>query len=239
MPKSGGLLPETIKIGAIVSAIGAAYKISEFLLKTRRLYGVESENAVLERLLLRVQRDLAETRRLLSLPVITAALQRSPAKADWVYGVVNDTIAALRAVEEYTQHVSKDTKEGRGAGLRNRVMWVLEEKDAILHRQMELATCHLSLTQVMVLISRIERGGEVDDRAQWPRESSVSAAVPRAGNHSYGHDEDGRRQPQWSKEAQTRYEYGARGDGLQYLGDEDDEYNVSYARTRLPRDSKL
>jgi len=51
MPKAHGLVPETIKIGAIVSAIGAAYKVGEFLLKTRRLYGVESENAVLERLL--------------------------------------------------------------------------------------------------------------------------------------------------------------------------------------------
>ena len=168
MPKAHGLVPETIKIGAIVSAIGAAYKVGEFLLKPRRLYGVESDNAVLERVLGRVQRDLAETRRLLQLPAVQAALRRSPAKADWVYGVVNDTVAALVGVEEYTQHVSEDVKRGGSAGIRNRIMWVLEEKDAILHRQMELATCHQSLTQVMVLISRIERGVETEARESGP-----------------------------------------------------------------------
>lgn len=43
-------------------------------------------------------------------------------------------MAALVGVEEYTQYVSEDVTRGGSAGIRNRIMWVLEEQDAILHR---------------------------------------------------------------------------------------------------------
>jgi len=154
MAKKG--LLEAIGVGAALSAVAGAYKFSEFAIRAKKLHEVASENEVFVRLVQHVQIDLAETERLLYLPSVKFALSNSPDKLAWIRRTISDTKNALYQISRYTGGVSGDLEHGHHVGIRHRFRWVLNDYEKLVHRRMELAMCHQSLTQVLGFLSTLE-----------------------------------------------------------------------------------
>ncbi|OCL03042.1 hypothetical protein AOQ84DRAFT_382037 [Glonium stellatum] len=154
MAKKG--LLEAIGIGAALSAVAGAYKFSEFAVRAKKLHEVGPENEVFIRLVQHVQIDLAETERLLSLPAVKFALSKNPEKLSWIRRTISDTRYALSEIGRYTGRVNEDLQHGHHVGIRHRFRWVLNDYEKIVHRRMELAMCHQSLTQIVGFLSSLE-----------------------------------------------------------------------------------
>jgi hypothetical protein len=151
-----GKVAEVIGLGALASGIAAAYKFSEFIVRLKKLHEVGGENAVFARLIQRVRVDLHEVERLLRIRDIQITLSRMPAKREWIYKTVQDTKVALSEIGRLTVRVTGDLDEGSHVGLRHRLRWLLDEHEKLVHRQMELATCHASLMEAMGYLMGLE-----------------------------------------------------------------------------------
>ncbi|KAF2002296.1 hypothetical protein P154DRAFT_521113 [Amniculicola lignicola CBS 123094] len=155
MPKHS----DTAKVlgaGAVFTAVGGAYKLSEFLYKAKRLRDVGPSNAVYVRLINRVRADLDEVKRLLTVPEVEEALADNRPKAKWVHGAMRDVRGALENITPLTERVGGDVKDGRRVGIRHRIYWLLSEKEKLENREKELNVAHASLTEVIGFLTALE-----------------------------------------------------------------------------------
>jgi hypothetical protein len=168
-----------LSLGAVVSAIAGGYKFAEFLVKAKKLHEVAGENAVFVRIIQRVQVDLIETDRLLALPEVKRALSKSPQKVTWIRKTISALRESLEEMAGFTEHVQRDVDRGRRVGLRNRLRWVLDEHEKLVHARMEVAMNHLGLIQVLGFLSALEPlaccqpDGEYDEADRFVQESEV------------------------------------------------------------------
>jgi len=164
--RGAGELLGAIGLGAGLGAVGGAYKFAEFVIRLKKLHDVASENAVFARITDRVRSDLEETERLLSVPPVKNAMRRaSPEKLKWIQATVRDLSLALEGMGQYTRRVQADV-ESRGwfgrwwrPSLWHRVRWVLDEREKLVNRRMELAAAHQSLIAVLSYLEPLEQGG--------------------------------------------------------------------------------
>jgi hypothetical protein len=145
-----------LSIGAVASAAAGGWKIAEFVNHAKKLHEVAEENAVFVRLVHRVRLDLAEVERLLHLKEVKWALSRSPKKVAWIRGIISSTRKSIEEMGEDTERVSDDTEKGKHVGLRHRLKWVLDEKEKLQIKQLELQTCHQGLIAVLGFLSGLE-----------------------------------------------------------------------------------
>ncbi|KAF2838176.1 hypothetical protein M501DRAFT_993038 [Patellaria atrata CBS 101060] len=149
-------LIEALGVGAALGAVGSIYKAGEALIRLKRLHDVAEENAVFTRLAARVRDDLEEAERLMRVKEVKYALSGNPEKVEWIRDTMAGVHEALYEINRYTKRVCKDTDRGKHVGVKNRVIWVLDEHEKLVHRRMELATCHQSLLQVLALLGGLE-----------------------------------------------------------------------------------
>lgn len=147
---------ELLTLGAAAGAIGGAYKLSEFLLKAKRIRDVGPSNAVYVRIIGRVRADLDEVKRLLSVREVHDALESNPEKSKWVYGAMRDVRGALENISPHTERVAGDVEEGRRIGIRHRVYWLVSEKEKLENREKELNIAHASLSEVLGFLTALE-----------------------------------------------------------------------------------
>lgn len=147
---------ELLTLGAAATAIGGAYKLSEFMYKAKRVRDVGPSNAVYVRIIGRVRADLDEVRRLLSVREVHDALEANPEKSKWVYGAMRDVRGALENITPHTERVGGDIEAGRRVGVRHRVYWLLSEKEKLENREKELNIAHASLTEVLGFLAPLE-----------------------------------------------------------------------------------
>ncbi|KAH9877021.1 hypothetical protein IAQ61_002382 [Plenodomus lingam] len=147
---------EILTLGAAASAIGGAYKLTEFLYKAKRMRDVGPSNAVYVRIIGRVRADLDEVRRLLSVRQVHDALESNPDKSKWVYGAMRDVRGALENMAPHTERVAGDVEDGRRIGVRHRVYWLLSEKEKLENREKELNIAHASLSEVLGYLTSLE-----------------------------------------------------------------------------------
>lgn len=122
-----------------------------------RLYGVESENGVFVRMIQRVRLDLEETERLLLVPSVKEKLISIPGKLPWIKGVVLSTKGALNEIGRWVERVRAD-KDGYGSvSFENRVRWVFNDQEKLVHRSMELRTSHQTLSTVLGYLTPLEQ----------------------------------------------------------------------------------
>ncbi|KAF2012984.1 hypothetical protein BU24DRAFT_262340 [Aaosphaeria arxii CBS 175.79] len=159
-----------ISAGAAATAIGATYKLGEFLYKAKRLKDVGPANAVYVRLIKRVRADLDEVKRLLTVEEVKEALAANPGKAKWVFGAMRDVRGALENIAPYTERVSSDVDDGRRVGIRHRVYWLLSEKEKLENREKELNFAHASLNEVIGYLGPLEPNSAAKQQAQPARQ---------------------------------------------------------------------
>ena len=145
-----------IGIGAVASGAAATYKVSEALIKLRRLHEVAEDHAVFVRLTDRIRRDVAETERLLALREVKIALARNTEKMAWMRGTLESTKKALAAMDKYTGHVRKDLSHSKHVGIINRIRWVLDSHERLINLTLELETSHRGLIEVLSFLSGLE-----------------------------------------------------------------------------------
>ena len=122
-----------------------------------RLYGVESENGVFVRMIQRVRLDLEETERLLLVPSVKEKLISIPGKLPWIKGVVLSTKGALNEIGRWVERVRAD-KDGYGSvSFENKVRWVFNDQEKLVHRSMELRTSHQTLSTVLGYLTPLEQ----------------------------------------------------------------------------------
>jgi hypothetical protein len=148
--------------GAAATAIGGAYKLSEFLYKAKRVRDVGPANAVYVRLINRVRADLEEVQRLLTVPEVKEALEANKPKAKWVYGAMRDVRGALENITPHTERVAGDIEDGRRVGFRHRLRWLLSEKEKLENREKEVNVAHGSLMEVIGFLTALEPTDETD-----------------------------------------------------------------------------
>jgi len=153
-----------VSIGAAAGAIGATYKITEFLVKCKKLFHVRGENAVFVRLIDRVQADLVEADRLLALKEVKEMLKKNKGKTLWVQAQV---VAMREAIEEMSKYTKKVAAAGWWLGIKTRIWWVLDEYEKLIHREMELSMAREGLLAV------IEYLNEFEDNKPVKKESKV------------------------------------------------------------------
>jgi hypothetical protein len=139
--------------GAIFGAINSAFKFSEFVIA---LNEVGRENNVFVRTIQRVKFDLEETERLLHLPEVKAALAKQPAKIPWINEAIVSTKTALNEIGKYVERARSDEARDGSIGFAVRVRWVLNDHDKLENRRMELNACHLTLSNVLTMLQRLE-----------------------------------------------------------------------------------
>ncbi|RYN69972.1 hypothetical protein AA0118_g657 [Alternaria tenuissima] len=147
---------EILTLGAAAGALGGAYKLAEFLNKAKRVRDVGPSNAVYVRIIGRVQSDLDEVRRLLSIREIHDILEANPEKSKWVYGCMRDVRGALENITPHTERVAGDIQDGRRIGVRHRVYWLLSEKEKLENREKELNIAQASLSAVLGYLTALE-----------------------------------------------------------------------------------
>ncbi|KAF2809351.1 uncharacterized protein BDZ99DRAFT_498742 [Mytilinidion resinicola] len=155
MAKGKGLFA-AIGAGTAISAIAGTYKLSEFLVRAKKLHEVGRENEVFMRLVRRVNEDLGETRRLVQLEEVEYALSTAPEKVAWINSVMKSTRGALERMMPLVEPVAADTEGGHHVGLRHRMKWVLDTKERLVNHNLELVACHNSLTQVLGFLAAME-----------------------------------------------------------------------------------
>ncbi|KAF2475785.1 uncharacterized protein BDR25DRAFT_339785 [Lindgomyces ingoldianus] len=151
-----GEIGALVSAGAVATALGGAYKFSEFVNKAKRLHDVGPANAVYVRLINRVRRDLDEVKRLLTVPEVKQALSTNRPKAEWVYGCIRDTRGALENITPHTERVAGDIDGGRRVGFRHRLRWLLDEKEKLENREREVQAAHASLCEAIGFLTALE-----------------------------------------------------------------------------------
>ncbi|KAF2433775.1 hypothetical protein EJ08DRAFT_647073 [Tothia fuscella] len=152
-----GLGVGAASFGAVAGVAAGGWKLAEFIQKARKLHDVSSDALVFTRLTQRVRLDLAETQRLLSLDEVKWALSRSPKKVSWIQGVIKGVRVSLEEMGEGTENVDEERGKGkRHLGLRTRLRWVLDEKEKLRVRVLELGTVHQALAAVLAFLSGLE-----------------------------------------------------------------------------------
>jgi hypothetical protein len=182
---------ELLTLGAAAGAIGGVYKLSEFLLKAKRIRDVGPSNAVYVRIIGRVRSDLDEVRRLLSVREVHDALEANPEKSKWVYGAMRDVRGALENIVPHTERVAGDVESGRRIGIRHRVYWVVSEKEKLENREKELNIAHASLSEVLGFLTALEPVEETKrPKSSSKKETHIDIDIKReAPQHTTEHVE--------------------------------------------------
>lgn len=156
-----------VTFGGAAAAIGASYKVAEFLVKGKKLFEVRSENAVFVRLVERVRIDLAEAERLMALKSVQDAMRGNKAKTLYIQRLIHSVHEAIEGMNKYTSKVA-----GAGRWLRpdTRLWWVLHEHDKLKSRQAELAMAREGIMEVIGHLGELEGtsgdGGASDGRPE-------------------------------------------------------------------------
>ena len=128
--------------------------------------------AIFVRIIERVRLDLAECERLLALPDVKYALSRSPEKVAWIRTSIGVMKAALQAMAHHTARVRNDVERGLWVGVRNRLYWLLEEREKLVMHTDEVARGHDGLLQVLAFLV-IDRDWylrmRIEQRVRFPR----------------------------------------------------------------------
>jgi hypothetical protein len=133
--------------------LNAAFQLSEYAIK---LYGVGSENGVFVRAIQRVRLDIEETERLIHVPSVRVKLISTPGKLPWIKGVILSAKHALNDIGRWVERVRAD-KEGYGCvTFESRVRWVFNDHNKLMNRQLELNTCHQTLSTVLSYLAPLE-----------------------------------------------------------------------------------
>jgi hypothetical protein len=181
---------EILTLGAAATALGGAYKLSEFLVKAKRVRDVGPSNAVYVRMIGRVRSDLDEVRRLLSVREVHDALESNPEKSRWVYGAMRDVRGALENITPHTERVGGDVEAGRRIGVRHRVYWLLSEKEKLENREKELTITHNSLSEVIGYLTGLEPIEEPKKPKSSKKETHIDIDIKRdAPQHTTEHIE--------------------------------------------------
>jgi hypothetical protein len=147
-------MADPLSAAAVFAFLNSAFKFSEFAVK---LYSVESENGVFVRMIQRVRLDLEETERLVYSPLVQSKLVATPGKLPWIKGVIMSTKGALNEIGRLVERVRSD-KAGYGSiSWENRVRWVFNDNEKLVHRRMELGTCHQALSTVLAYLAPLEQ----------------------------------------------------------------------------------
>ena len=148
-----GLGAGALSLGGVAAAVGATWKVTEAVVKARRLFQVRSENAVFVRLIDRVRVDLAELERLMALKEVKEALRHNKPKVLWIQEKVQDVNYAIGQMHKYTRKVAG---AGWWLGLKTRLWWILDEYHKLLHREMELASAREGVLAAIEYLNQFE-----------------------------------------------------------------------------------
>ncbi|CAH0014775.1 unnamed protein product [Clonostachys rhizophaga] len=185
-----------LSIGGAAAAIGASWKIAEFLVKCKTLFEVRDENAVYVRLVERVKVDLAEAERLMALKSVQDGMRENREKTLYVQSLIRGVHDAIKGMTKYT---SKVAGAGPWMGLPTRLWWVLHEREKLAHRQMELAMAREGIMEVIGWLGEFEGVPKKGKEASEDRRGSVEhrredgRGVRHTSNHVDVHIDAGRR----------------------------------------------
>ncbi|CAG9999077.1 unnamed protein product [Clonostachys byssicola] len=195
-----------LTLGGAAAAIGASWKVAEFLVKCKTLFEVRSENAVYVRLVERVKVDLAEAERLMALKSVQDGMRENREKTLYVQSLIRGVHDAIKGMTKYT---SKVADAGKWMGLPTRLWWVLHEREKLAHRQMELAMAREGIMEVIGWLGEFEGIPKKAKEASEDRRGSVEHRkedgrdVRHTSNHVDVHIDtrrhDDRRDERWEK----------------------------------------
>jgi len=149
------------------SYINVAFKLAEFCLK---LQAAPEETVVFGRLIDRVRTDRAEALRERKAKTIT--LEDFPEKRRWIDKTLQDTNDALQTIGQLVESARIDTAKGQKLSLQHRFEWVLKKKEDFLAKQSLLATCHQSLSTVIIFMQALHE--------RMPASKAISSPPPPA-----------------------------------------------------------
>ncbi|VUC38011.1 unnamed protein product [Clonostachys rosea] len=198
-----------LSIGGAAAAIGASWKIAEFLVKCKTLFEVRSENAVYVRLVERVKVDLAEAERLMAVKSVQDGMRENREKTLYIQSLIRGVHDAIKGMTKYT---SKVADAGKWMGLPTRLWWVLHEREKLAHRQMELAMAREGIMEVIGWLGELEAGPKKGKEAFDNRRENLEHRkedgrnVRHTSNHVDVHIDAGRRDDRREERRDERYE---------------------------------
>ncbi|KAF2489447.1 hypothetical protein BU16DRAFT_598490 [Lophium mytilinum] len=139
--------------GGIFSGINTLWNFSEFVI---RLNDVDDENNVFVRMIQNVRSDLSECERLLHQPSIRASLDQNPDKKRWIESKVYGTKCALNEIGLYVERARSDKERDGTISFGHRVRWLMNDRENLDNRRMEMSACHQSLTLVLGQLHQLE-----------------------------------------------------------------------------------
>ena len=137
--------------GELAACINTCTKLADFCLKVN---AAPEETRVFGRLIHRVRVDRAEALR--ERHEKTKALEDLPEKRKWVDDIIHDTTEALQTIGKLVEGARIDVAKGKRVSLQHRFEWVLSKKEDFLAKQSWLATCHRSLSNVLMFMQTLE-----------------------------------------------------------------------------------
>jgi len=197
-------------LGAVATGIAGTYKVGEALVNMRKLYDVGEDNMVFVRITERVRLDLAEADRLMAIDEVKYALSKSPEKVTWIKKTIGLMKMALHEMAQHTVRVNKDVSKGKWVGLRNRIWWLLEEREKLELHTTEVARCHDGLLQVLGFLATLEPLACCEDAKENKQNVSYDyapgyrpgAAYAAQDNYNYG----GANETRYIKEMDVTYQ---------------------------------
>ena len=180
--------------GVPFSAISVVFKFVEFGFALKE---VTTENRVFLDLLRRVRKDLEEAYR--GKRENTAALERDPGKAEWIDGTIYDTNKALSDIGELIESARIRIEKGKSVTLKDRFIWVLQNRQKFITYDLRLRTCHQSLATAIndlhafsmsrtwaIPPVRLEKSVEVETKTMPPTYPLLKSPSMRRPKHTSG-----------------------------------------------------
>ncbi|KAK5121384.1 hypothetical protein LTR85_005216 [Meristemomyces frigidus] len=131
--------------------INTAIKFADFCLK---LQAAPEETKVFCRLIQRVRSDRSEALR--ERTEKARILQDFPKKRKWIDDAIHDTTEALQTIGRLVEGARIDMARGKKVSLQHRFEWVMTKKEDFVTKQSLLATCHQSLSTVIVYMQNLQ-----------------------------------------------------------------------------------
>lgn len=131
----------------------AAFRFADICVK---LHAAPEETKVFCRLIQRVRSDRAEALR--ERLERARVLEDLPKKRKWIDETIQDTTEALQTIGSLVEGARIDVARGKKVGYWHRLAWVVAKKDDFLAKQSLLATCHQSLSLVIMFLHSLQEG---------------------------------------------------------------------------------
>jgi hypothetical protein len=138
----------------VFSFITAAFKLADF---AAGFCQVGSENEVFVRTIQNVKRDLEETERLLTVASVKSSLISTPGKIPWIKDIILSTKRSLDDIGRWVDRARADKVGFGSVSFETRVRWVFNDREKMMVRRMELATCHQALSNALIYLAPLEK----------------------------------------------------------------------------------